>query len=168
MAAASESTGPRNSHGQAASRYNAVKHGINAPTDGQRLRAQLSPRLQTAATPESKSGAGASACRRRRKPLPAPATRTIQNHFREIGFGPSKSEKPTSRSPATTSCRPSLPAVCQPACRPTCPGEPCRNPTKPFQSLPNSAGSNGRCSCGDFQGVLIESVIKAAPQSAQL
>jgi hypothetical protein len=158
MAAASESTGPRNSHGQAASRYNAVKHGINAPTDGQRLRAQLSPRLQTAATPESKSGAGASACRRRRKPLPAPATRTIQNHFREIGFGPSKSEKPTSRSPATTSCRPSRPANCRPASRPACPGKPRRNPTKPFQSLPNPERSNRRRPPGDFQAILYRSV----------
>jgi hypothetical protein len=67
-----------------------------------------------------------SRARRHPRPSPIPATPTIHNHFHEIGFVPSKSEKPASGSPQTTGRH----AACQPARRPARLGEPRENLVK--------------------------------------
>ena len=104
-------------------------------THGQRLRAQLSPRPQRAATPKSKSSGKCSACQPPR-PAPTPATRTIHNHFRVLSFVPHKSEDASSLSRSIAGCSPGCHAVCRSR-------SPCklrRTPARLFRWISNPVG----------------------------
>jgi hypothetical protein len=59
---------------------------------------------------------------------PTPATQTIETHFREFGFVPSKPENAIPRSPQTRGCPPGWRALSQPAGRPTDPRKPRGSP----------------------------------------